>query len=207
MTIRRRSALLILVPTLTLLGGAGVGAAIANVTKAGLPARTTGDAAALKADESAVIGDISTFQQLSGSASVAAIAVKLKTAESAQSAAAATLTKDLGSSASAPTSTGSSAGKVLFSQSASGISSTTPFTVPAAAKGWHVNWTYNCSNFGSSGNFTFDVEQGTSLDFNDEGPNELGANGSGTEHYYDTGTFHLSVNSECTWTVQAVAGV
>ena len=97
-------------------------------------------------------------------------------------------------------------GTVLFSGSGSGIESTRPFTVPASAKGWHVNWTYNCASFGMAGNFDFDVYQGTQLDFNDNGPNQVGMKGSGTEHYYDTGTFHLETNSECAWTLQAVAG-
>ena len=97
-------------------------------------------------------------------------------------------------------------GTVLFSGSGSGMESTTPFTVPVSAKGWHVNWTYNCASFGMAGNFNFDVYQGTQLNFNDNGPNQLGSKGSGTEHYYDAGTFHLSVSSECAWTVQAVAG-
>jgi hypothetical protein len=95
---------------------------------------------------------------------------------------------------------------VLFSGSGSGMESTRPFTVPASAKGWHVNWAYNCASFGMAGNFDFSVYQGTQLDFNDNGPNQLSTKGSGTEHFYDTGTFHLSMSSECAWTVQAVAG-
>lgn len=107
---------------------------------------------------------------------------------------------DLGSSAS----TGS--GTVVYSFSGSGIHTTSSFVVPAAAKGWHVNWSYNCASFGGKGNFGFYVFQGTVMDDTDFGPNQLGAKGSGVEHYYDTGTFHLTINSECDWTVQAVTG-
>jgi len=34
----------------------------------------------------------------------------------------------------------------------------------------------------------------------------LGSKESGTEHYYDTRTFHPEVKSECNWTVPALAG-
>ncbi len=62
---------------------------------------------------------------------------------------------------------------------------------------WTLSWTYNCSNFGSQGNFDYFVN-GSSGDF---GPNELGTSGSGTEYYTDTGTFSLTLNSECNWSV------
>ncbi len=66
-------------------------------------------------------------------------------------------------------------------------------------------WTYDCSNFGTSGNFDYTVQQGTEDDFNDSGPNQLGMNGQGVEHYYDAGTFNLSVNSECNWTIKVTS--
>lgn len=78
--------------------------------------------------------------------------------------------------------------------------------MPASAKGWHVNWTYNCASFGSEGDFDFEVYEGTQSDLNDSGPNRLGKKGSGTQHYHDTGTFHLETGSECAWRLQAVAG-
>jgi hypothetical protein len=98
-------------------------------------------------------------------------------------------------------------GAVLFSGSGSNIKSTRQFTVPTSAGGWHVNWSYNCpSSFGIPGTFTFLVYR-TGLDFNDAGPEQLGYyNGHGTEHYHDTGTFHLFLDTECNWTVQVVAG-
>jgi hypothetical protein len=48
------------------------------------------------------------------------------------------------------------------------------------------------------------VNSGTQLDFNDIGPNQLGESGSGMEHDYDTGTFNLSVDSECDWALKVV---
>ena len=48
------------------------------------------------------------------------------------------------------------------------------------------------------------VNSGTPLDFNDIGPNQPGESGSGIEHYYDTGTFNLSVDSECDWALKVV---
>ncbi|MBU6496107.1 MAG: hypothetical protein KGR42_06825 [Acidobacteria bacterium] len=94
----------------------------------------------------------------------------------------------------------------LFSQSGSGAQTTGQFTVPASAKGWRIAWAYNCSSFGSSGNFIISVYQGASLSFNDPGVVQLGVKGSGTEHNYDTGTFHLGIDSECAWTVSVIAG-
>ena len=39
----------------------------------------------------------------------------------------------------------------------------------------------------------------------DSGANQLGMSGSGTNHYYDTGTFSVQVDSECSWTEEAVS--
>ncbi len=62
---------------------------------------------------------------------------------------------------------------------------------------WTMNWTYDCSNFGLAGNFIVNVNGSTA----DTGPNELSTSGSGTDYYYDSGTFSLGVNSECNWTI------
>ena len=61
-----------------------------------------------------------------------------------------------------------------------------------------MKWSYDCSNFGYSGNFIVDPSGGTNFEI---GPNELGLSGSGTDHYTDTGTFSLSIISECNWTI------
>jgi len=110
--------------------------------------------------------------------------------------------------AAAPTTTTTAASPVptvVWTQSGSGQSSGAQFTIPSNAKGWNEVWTYDCSAFGSSGNFITTVNGfGGAAGTTDQGVNELGANGSGTEHYYDTGTFSIDVNSECNWTDQAV---
>jgi hypothetical protein len=62
-------------------------------------------------------------------------------------------------------------------------------------------WSYNCSSFGMSGNFIVDINQPSGDLNSDLGTNELGMGGSGTEYYADTGTFSLSVSSECDWTI------
>jgi hypothetical protein len=95
---------------------------------------------------------------------------------------------------------------VLYQQSGSGIESGAQFTVPASDKGWNEVWSYDCSNFGMAGNFATTINgYGSAALTNDSGTNQLGTSGSGTNHYYDTGTFSIDVNSLCHWTEEAVA--
>jgi hypothetical protein len=56
-------------------------------------------------------------------------------------------------------------------------------------------WNYDCS--GSQGNFIVSINNSTA----DLGTNELGTGGNGTDYYYDTGTFSLSIISECNWSM------
>jgi hypothetical protein len=94
-----------------------------------------------------------------------------------------------------------SATNVLWSMSGQGASSGPQFTVPSSASGWTENWSYNCSSFGTSGNFITSITgYGGSSGTTDMGANELGLSGSGTNYYYDTGMFNILVNSECNWT-------
>ncbi len=98
------------------------------------------------------------------------------------------------------TTTTTTAPKPIFFQTGSGQATTMTFTVPAS---WDLVWTYDCSNFGDSGNFQVYVygSDGT-LDFQANGPNQLGPNGKGTEYYHaDPGSKYLEVNSECDWSV------
>jgi hypothetical protein len=77
--------------------------------------------------------------------------------------------------------------------------------VPANASGWDEDWSYNCASFGSSGNFITSITgYGNAAGTLDSGANQLGAHGSGVNHYYDAGTFSISVNSECSWTEKIV---
>ena len=93
----------------------------------------------------------------------------------------------------------------LFRVAGQGIKETRDFAVPAE---WTIDYTYNCSNFGIAGNFIVYVYNSDgSLDSNDTGVNELGKRGSGsTANHNDAGTVYLSIDSECSWTVTAVAG-
>jgi len=183
-----------------LVSGASVAiAATTGTTKASLAAPTVRDVNVLVARENAVVAQLKAFRRLGKTVPVAQWEARLKATEAAQATAEATLNADLVSAPSgkapAPIS------HVLFSVTGSGQSSTQPFTVPASVKQWELQWHYDCSSTGSEGNFDYYVEQGTAIDFNDSGPNQLGTGGSGTEHYYDTGTFHLNVNSECAWSI------
>jgi hypothetical protein len=89
---------------------------------------------------------------------------------------------------------------VLLEQSGSGIKSTKTFTAP---DGFTLEYQYDCSSFGSKGNFMVDVAQGS--DDLDVAVNELGKSGSDSTEIYDGGSnLHLEINSECDWTVRAV---
>ncbi len=87
----------------------------------------------------------------------------------------------------------------------SGQSSLASFTIPSDANGWFLGWSYNCSGFGSSGNFIVSVNGIGATQTTDAGVNELGASGNSVESYYDTGTFQLVVDSECNWDLKVTA--
>lgn len=100
----------------------------------------------------------------------------------------------------APTTT--PAPTVVYSKTGSGTGTTPNFTVGAE---WQIDWTYNCSNFGGSGNFIITPvgSGGTGIGLNPV--NELGASGADTAYEHDAaGTFNLQVNSECNWTVKVI---
>jgi len=86
-----------------------------------------------------------------------------------------------------------------FSSAQTGTSGETQAFSQSA--GWQMSWSYNCASYGGSGNFIVTVDQPSGDNTIDFGPNELGTGGSGTDYYTDTGTFSLSVNSECEWTI------
>ena len=91
--------------------------------------------------------------------------------------------------------------QVLLDLQGSGTKSTQKFT---ASGDWDLDWSYDCSSFGNSGNFQVFIYTGSGSPSTSNSPvNELGASGSDTEHYHTGGTFYLEVNSECTWHVTA----
>jgi hypothetical protein len=94
---------------------------------------------------------------------------------------------------------------VLQTETGSGGNTYPQFTVPAAASGWNIEWTYNCANFGTTGNFQIYINGfGAAADTTDSGVNQLGAGSSGTDSNSDTGTFSIEVNSECNWSYKVV---
>ena len=99
---------------------------------------------------------------------------------------------------------------VLFTFSGSGIRNSAPFTVNSSAV--TARYSYDCSAFGGSGNFIADLVSGSpsSGNYDDQSiANELGSGGGQTTTVYpqDQGvTYHLEVNSECSWTVTLTSG-
>jgi hypothetical protein len=91
--------------------------------------------------------------------------------------------------------------RILWSASGSGDESGPKFTVPSGTPQWLEIWHYNCSSFGYKGNFITNVTGYGSAHYTTDGSvNELGAGGSGVNHYFDTGAFSIQVISECDWT-------
>jgi hypothetical protein len=104
----------------------------------------------------------------------------------------------------------SPASGVLITFSGSGIRNSAPFVVNSSAV--TARYSYDCSAFGSSGNFIADLISGSpsSLDYDDQSiANELGSGGSQTSTIYPAdqgGSYHLEVNSECSWSITLTAG-
>lgn len=93
--------------------------------------------------------------------------------------------------------------KTLARFSGSGIQNTARFTVPGSGN-WELKWRYDCSSFGTQGNFQVGEDNGN--DFSGANVNELGTGGHGITHVYgDAGSHYLSVDSECSWSMVAVS--
>jgi hypothetical protein len=92
---------------------------------------------------------------------------------------------------------------VLRTFTGSGSQTTGRFTVPGSGN-WALKWSYTCVSYGSAGNFIVDEDGGK--DLNGVNVNALGNGSSGITHVYgDAGRHYLVVNSECDWTMSAVA--
>jgi hypothetical protein len=117
-----------------------------------------------------------------------------KTASPSSSPAAA----DKGSASASAASTPAHVAQVLLDVTGTGIKSTNKFTTSGD---WDLNWSYDCSNFGSSGNFSVVLYGQNSSDMKGIPVNELGAKGADVSHQHDAGTFYLEMNSECAWHV------
>jgi Protein of unknown function (DUF2510) len=99
---------------------------------------------------------------------------------------------------------------VLFTFSGSGIRNSASFTVDSSVV--TVRYSYDCSAFGGSGNFIADLVSGSpsSESYDDQSiANQLGSGDSQTTTIYpqDQGSsYHLEVNSECSWSITLTAG-
>jgi hypothetical protein len=99
---------------------------------------------------------------------------------------------------------------VLMTFSGSGIRNSASFVVGSSTVTAH--YSYDCSAFGGSGNFIADMVSGSpsSLSYDDQSiANALGSGGSQTTTLYPQnqgGSYHLEVNSECSWSITLTAG-
>lgn len=86
--------------------------------------------------------------------------------------------------------------RTLLTVKGSGIKSTKKFTTDDE---WQLKYTFDCSNFGSEGNFQiYDFVDG---DMSDVLTNELAKKGTDTIPVYSPGEHYLKINSQCKWTV------
>jgi hypothetical protein len=98
----------------------------------------------------------------------------------------------------------------LLSMSGNGIESSAPFSVTTSTV--TATYTYSCASFGTSGNFIADMISGnpSSLSYDDQSiANALGTGGADTTTLYPQdvpGSYHLTVDSECDWTVTLTSG-
>jgi hypothetical protein len=90
-------------------------------------------------------------------------------------------------------------GTVTYTSSQVGASGSAPQF--SESGNWTLQWNYDCSSTGSPGTFFVQVNQPPDFTALDLGPAESGLSGSGTDSYFDTGAFNLSVASECTWSI------
>jgi len=73
------------------------------------------------------------------------------------------------------------------------------FTVPSRSNGWTISWSYDCESYGSDGSFKITIVGLFGSAAPEADVNEFGDESSGTERYYDTGTFELETTSQCSW--------
>jgi hypothetical protein len=100
---------------------------------------------------------------------------------------------------SSPPPTHSLAGKTVATFSGSGIENTPKFTVTDT---WKLSYSFDCSNFGSQGNFQVYEDGGNDFSLS---VNDLAKSKSGSTYAYgDAGTHYLEINSECSWTVKVI---
>lgn len=102
----------------------------------------------------------------------------------------------------APVTTAAPAQSVVLKVSGSGTKTTKTFTT---GDDWSIKYTYDCSNFGTEGNFQIYVYDNG--DPSDTPVNELSKKGGDVTYEHGaSGTHYLEMNSECDWTVTVTDG-
>jgi hypothetical protein len=97
-----------------------------------------------------------------------------------------------------PSASPSPAARTVATYSGSGIENTPQFSVTAT---WKLDYSFDCSDFGSSGNFIV-MEDGS---FGAMNVNGLAMSKSGSSYAYDdAGRHYLEINSECSWSVKII---
>lgn len=93
------------------------------------------------------------------------------------------------------------AAKVVLQLAGNGVKNSVNFTVTQSQ--WTIAYTYDCTAFlGGTGNFIITINDSTGKsDYAKPGVNELGAKGNDNTVEHGAGTYSLTMNSECTWTV------
>jgi hypothetical protein len=81
-----------------------------------------------------------------------------------------------------------------------GIRRSSKFTATGV---WTIRYSYDCSNFGSSGSFQI-LLYDESVGLSEVAVNELGEKGSSSQPEYKPGRFYLGIKSECAWHVDVV---
>jgi hypothetical protein len=88
----------------------------------------------------------------------------------------------------------------VLSLSGSGTKSTEAFPVTGD---WDLKWSYDCSNWGASGNFIVAIKEAGGMPSGDNDIEQLSAGGDSIEHYHNgTGKRYLEITSECRWSLE-----
>ncbi|HEU5427067.1 MAG TPA: hypothetical protein VFU74_09340 [Actinocrinis sp.] len=104
--------------------------------------------------------------------------------------------------ASSPSSAPAASKHVVLTVHGNGIKTTKTFST---GDDWSITYSFDCSSFGSQGNFQVYVYSDGSL--SDAPVNELSEKGGDTTYEHDaSGTHYLDINSECSWTVTVTDG-
>jgi hypothetical protein len=110
----------------------------------------------------------------------------------------ATATKSVASTPTSKASVAPAGPKVLLDKTGSGTSKTAIFQTTGE---WEIDYTFDCTNFGQTGNFQIYVFDGGSS-LVDIPANALALKGSDTVYEHNlSGPYYLEMNSECNWRV------